>query len=885
MVGRRTDEADGRFADAPISRRGFVRLSAATAGALTLPSNALSDHTSPKTGNLYAFLRNHTRDSFEIPTLIRLGDVSGLDAFDDLAEQITRFRETTEPEPAAYGQLDETNIEEVLDIDIVVTLEYSPGANPFWKLGGYSEGVFPDPEEAVDFVGFEETVAGLEHLEAEHEDRFRLASIGESPGEHNVFTGETDSQDIWVAELTNDVDDKETFTGKDKLVYTLSIHGDERVGVEAGTRFIERVLAGEEPDVEAVLDDAVLVFLYPNPDGWRSREPRYPGQLNDFDRVTGTGVDPNRQYPTAGWIDPGYYPADSNGRTLIDDSPGIDEDIPERVADHTTDTLAIVEHMRGYENVDFFADLHGMHWSEEFVLSLVPNAQFDHADLTEIERVNRAIGTEMESQIGSAEENSEAFLRGAERYDPVREEEMDLPSNEEMVPDSLYDYGTIYDTIDYSTTGGFLSWVAHPEEAGGLGARSIAIEMAFNNTISPMEKEYVPELMDVQVGAFIAALRAMTTTVVETVDATIAGDRSTAVVTADALTESSDELSFAGTESVTTRATAEIDGGGEEAVTFTVSEPTDEVAVHVRPQRTDPIRAMLSGPDGAERRTFNGVGGSGEGREAEWTITDPAAGQWTVTVENPRRAGSTEAAVLVDAVVSDADDAPDPRDVLGYEQRLYESTPFTYFEAYDGVSEGSVEFVSSEAVGSGVLTDGDEPVYDNVVAIHDSIDALDAFDDYIEAGGNLVLTDTGIRLLCDLTAEPAATIGPRAVSTGEYEFAALDERKVDGHPLLENTREIERELWTLAPRGYAIAEEAPVTTVVPEVFEAAGGTVAATVDGGVAVGSLGENVHVIGSLLPPSSQRHLHPFGLLDYSVSMLGHTILSNALGYDTTA
>ncbi|MCL7418841.1 MAG: peptidase M14, partial [Halalkalicoccus sp.] len=121
----------------------------------------------------------------------------------------------------------------------------------------------------------------------------------------------------------------------------------------------------------------------------------------------------------------------------------------------------------------------------------------------------------------------------------------------------------------------------------------------------------------------------------------------------------------------------------------------------------------------------------------------------------------------------------------------------------------------------------------------------------------------------------------RAVSSATHEFAALDEHRAGSHALLENTREIERELWTLAPKGYANSGQAPATTVVPEVFEAVGGSIAATLDGDVAVGSIG-NVHVIASLLPPSSQAHLHPFGLLDHSVSTLGHTILSNALGYE---
>lgn len=871
--------ADDRFADAPISRRQFIRLSAVTGGAITLPGNAHGDHTSPETDGLYEFVRNHTRDAYEIPTLIRLTGRSGLESLP--GAEITGYRETRAPEPAAYGQLDAEAISTVLELDSVTGLTYSPGSNPFWKLNAYPDGVFPDPTEAVDYAGFEETEAGLSHLAEKHPDRLRLTSIGESPGHRDLFSGDPDPKGIRVAELTNDLGNDAAFEAKEKLVYVLSIHGDERVGVEAGNRFIERVLAGEEPEVENVLDDAALVFLYANPDGWVVREPRYPGQRNGFRRETATEVDPNRQYPTAGRIDPAYHPADPDGRNLIDDSPGVDRDVPERVAEHTSDTLAIVHHLREYENVEFLADLHGMHWSEEFVLSMVPNGRFDHARHREMDRINRMIGEGIEDEIGSLEDNMEALSLAPDRYDPVREEGGELPSNEEMLPDSLYDFGTIYDTVGYSTTGGLLSWAAHPESTGGLGAKAIAVEMAFANSITPMEKEYLPELMDVQAGTFIGALRAMSRAVPDASGESLSGGRTTAVIAADGLVRSSDTLAFTGAESERTRTTVEVAGRASETVTFTVSLPTDEISVHVRSGGSEPGRTTLSGPDGAERRSGNETGG-GSSPDAGWTITDPATGQWSVVVENPR-SRDAEAVVSVDAVVSDTSgDSPDPRDVLGYEQRLYESTPLAYFEEYAESVEGRVEFVPPRELTNGVLVDGGDPVYDNVVAITDAIGRYDAIDDYVAAGGNLVVTDTGVRLLSELRAEPAAVIDSRAVSTDEYEFAALDGQKADGHPLLEETREIERELWTLAPRGYAVAEEAPVTTVVPEVFEAAGGTIAGTVDGGVAVGSLDENVHVIGSLLPPSSQNHLHPFGLLDHSVSMLGHTVLSNALGYE---
>lgn len=40
-------------------------------------------------------------------------------------------------------------------------------------------------------------------------------------------------------------------------------------------------------------------------------------------------------------------------------------------------------------------------------------------------------------------------------------------------------------------------------------------------------------------------------------------------------------------------------------------------------------------------------------------------------------------------------------------------------------------------------------------------------------------------------------------------------------------------------------------------------------------------IHVISSLLPPANQVHLHPFGMVNHTVSFFGSLLLTNALGY----
>ena len=75
--------------------------------------------------------------------------------------------------------------------------------------------------------------------------------------------------------------------GKKRYALSLSIHGIERAGLEGGTRAMEDLVSAGEtgaaaatplvspnakanaPNFEDALDEAIIYFTYPNPDGWR----------------------------------------------------------------------------------------------------------------------------------------------------------------------------------------------------------------------------------------------------------------------------------------------------------------------------------------------------------------------------------------------------------------------------------------------------------------------------------------------------------------------------------------------------------------------------------------------------------------------------------------
>ena len=62
---------DHQFSDAPISRRRFFQLSAATGAALALPGNAAADAEAEAFTAEYQYVLNHTPTDHAVPTLVR----------------------------------------------------------------------------------------------------------------------------------------------------------------------------------------------------------------------------------------------------------------------------------------------------------------------------------------------------------------------------------------------------------------------------------------------------------------------------------------------------------------------------------------------------------------------------------------------------------------------------------------------------------------------------------------------------------------------------------------------------------------------------------------------------------------------------------------------
>jgi len=889
-----TDDSDP-FDDAPISRRQFVRLSAATGGALALPGTGSAEAPDASAYEpTYRFVLSHTPDEYAVPTLVEFSDPSGVAAFEalDVGEAV---HTTTEPKPAAYAQLTGAEAATAADLPTAETFSHSPGANPFWRLGYYPFGVFPEATRSVDFIDFDENIQGLRELESRHPDRTNVFSIGKGHGKYNYATDRTDPREVMVVEVTNDVDGDD-FEDKQKVMFSGSVHGDERAGTEACSRFIENLLRGEEPKTEALLDDLVLIFAYPNPDGWTARRPQYdsygvPGAT--LHERGNFGGDTNRQFPIPGWIDPSHKPAEPLGTGLDGDT-----DPPDYIVEEVPDALDFVEHFRDYENLTHGADFHGMLFSEYFTQGLESHVQSTNDEHHDLAEMNRRIDDAL------TEELDVVRLSGAVQ---------DATVSTGVVPEEPYDYSPSWEGIGYSGTGYMKDWMSQPEEWGCLDMTMMTMEMSYSNIVGG--NVYDQARVDAQVRAYRSSIREIAdhaTTDVETEIET--GGETLGYVTTDALTRTSDGLSFLEKEGRTVVDDEEygidVAGSDRETATFDVEAGRHSMSVHphAEPQGEHPAGgladAALVAPDGEVVRDFEVVGEDRVGGECcgmvTWNVTDPQAGEWTLVAANRFEAPTRVVARVTTMGAEGGGPNPDPVDAVGYQQRAYESTPFRYFEDLaEELDTDPVAYTVDEVADGAVDTD-------HLVVIHDdgrNDDAyLDALDAYVESGGNLVLTDTAANLLPDLDGDLAAGVSAddienrgrtyrepeRSDDENAYYVAHIGERN-DDHPLLADSLDSQQLLWHIAGLGYA-TNKAPMTLVDRDAFAATDdgvASVAGTTSGLVSAGSRtraaddATGIHFVGSLLPPAHQREIHPFGMMSYGMTFFGHIVLMNTLGF----
>ena len=335
--------------------------------------------------------------------------------------------------------------------------------------------VFPDPHGCVkgapgkspyaqgrvcaaQFVQFDELIAGLRFLDSKFGRFMQIFELPAQSAGLPTNTLDRKRSPLYAVRVTD-----ESVTGtKKRFAFSLSIHGVERAGVEGGTRAIEDLVTWGtsepgRPLLETVPDSAVTVgaalaqsevwFFYPNPDGWRRGDVSQAGLA--YQRYNGNGVDLNRDWPTNGYTFRPYTPASE----------------PESKA--FADFFTAPERAGAWAGA---GDLHGMLQAVAFTFTMLPAGEYDYARNGKIVASARRI-------------QQDAFPRLS--WFPIIRPYSQTPS---ATRPHAQQWGTTWDTINYTVTGSLGDWMANPiglDAEIGLNNEMWVSHLAPNNTFAP----------------------------------------------------------------------------------------------------------------------------------------------------------------------------------------------------------------------------------------------------------------------------------------------------------------------------------------------------------------------------------------------------------------
>ncbi len=330
--------------------------------------------------------------------------------------------------------------------------------------------IFPEAAVARDYVqydadpaGFMEYRHGIEYLAQKYPRWVSVFTLSQRYADPRAVSvggdrlrsyepGDTgDGREILVVKLT---DHEVPDAGKDTLLFSLSIHGDEKGGVEGGLRAAEDLAiaatdggtisdgvegyestTGNTPEfhsyeVKDVLAKEAVYLVDFNVDGWANGD-NY-GTPGLYSRGNSLGTDLNRQMPTVGRIDPSRNPLEESealyGHRFMHEIA--DEGIGGRMA--------------------YGADVHGESNSRAWVDIMYPAGQFNsvkHRQLMAIaERTKSVIDETLFEGIPNAIEE----LTGGDAGEGI-EDYTGAPKN--TIPTKPARWGTVWDTLGYTDTG------------------------------------------------------------------------------------------------------------------------------------------------------------------------------------------------------------------------------------------------------------------------------------------------------------------------------------------------------------------------------------------------------------------------------------------------
>lgn len=350
---------------------------------------------------------------------------------------------------------------------------------------------------AVDFLGWDETIAGLRYLESKLPRFLEVADLSDPAGPFAADLGlagadglsaglpvesfQRERVPMYLVRVTDEAA-AQPIAQREHFAYSLSIHGIERAGLEGGVRAIEDLAtwAACEADATALptcplngpyphpvmetmpkesvgagdaLRRSSLWFVLANPDGWRRGDKQSGGYF--YQRYNGNGMDLNRDWPTLGYTYRPFTPSSE----------------PE--------TRAIGTALRRVKDTwNAGLDLHGQLIDRAFSFTLLRGGQRTFGNDRRILQFTKGAFADAETRLAWSPAIKPNDAPPA-CIPPGTSGEVNQPPGCDTT-ERVYgvQWGTTWDTIGYSTTGSIGDWMDSPI---GLGADGIDNEMSLSH--------------------------------------------------------------------------------------------------------------------------------------------------------------------------------------------------------------------------------------------------------------------------------------------------------------------------------------------------------------------------------------------------------------------
>ena len=377
------------------------------------------------------------------------------------------------------------------------------GGPPLALCGGR---IFPEAALARSYVqyapdprGFREYADGLLFLEKKYprwvdvftlDERFadpKAVTAGPDGVRSYEPTDSGDGRKIWVVRLT---DKQAPDAQKKKLFFSLSVHGNERGGLEGGLRAAEDLAreaeagTGSVPDGVANYDSATgttpEIHSYPpaellaktdtylvdlNIDGWEQGD-HYTVPTNVYARSNSLGTDLNRQMPTQGSINPQRNP-------LKESEAAYGVKLMQQLAKASPGGL-----------MAYGADVHGELTSRAYVDIMYPAGQFDSIEHRRLMAIAERTKSVIDDTLYAGSQDEVENATGGNESEGVEEVPCHMgpvgcvEQLKNTIPTKPAHWATVWDTLGYTDTGFIGDYLATDVAVTGMD-----YEIFLNHTV------------------------------------------------------------------------------------------------------------------------------------------------------------------------------------------------------------------------------------------------------------------------------------------------------------------------------------------------------------------------------------------------------------------